>query len=130
MGISVTKAAHQTGLTRAGIIKAIRQGHLKATREGAYYRIAESDLAQFSTNRPRRGRPVQIPIDAKERLFVVAQTPPQTLGLEKWTLKLLQDQLRAEGVEVSAGYITGVLHEAGIRNSVLTSPRGRRKVVS
>ena len=127
MAISVTQAADKLGLTRAGIIKAINRGDIKAILDGKYYRVEDAELSKFAANRPRRGRPDQIPAENKERILAVAQTPPQSLGLERWTLELLRQKLRDEGVAVSQSYLADLLIEAGIRNGVLTSPRGRPK---
>lgn len=127
MEISVPQAAQRARLTRAGIIKAIKLGHLPAKRSGRCFRIDEADLAHFQAHRPKRGRPNQTDIRAKDKLLALAQTPPRSLGLDKWTLCFLKEALQASGFSLSTGTISAVLNDAGLRNLVLTSPRGRRK---
>jgi excisionase family DNA binding protein len=125
--MSVTEAAIACGVTRTGILLAIRKGAIEAKRVGQVFRVDPSTLERYKQSRPRRGRRSQTPQSHDDALLRLAQLPPQSLGLPRWTLDFLARQLaQRDNIQMTTGRISDVLRTSGLRDKVLTSHRGRR----
>ena len=55
--LNMSQAAREIGITRAGVLYAIKKGLLKAEKHGPYYLISQAEVERYKKNRPPVGRP-------------------------------------------------------------------------
>jgi len=53
----MAQAAKEIGLTRAGVLYAIKKNLLNAEKHGPYYLVTRSEVERYKKNRPPIGRP-------------------------------------------------------------------------
>ena len=55
--LNMAQAAKEIGLTRAGVLYAIKKNLLNAEKHGPYYLITRSEVERYKKHRPAIGRP-------------------------------------------------------------------------
>jgi excisionase family DNA binding protein len=55
--LSMAQAAKEIGITRAGVLYAIKEDLLKAKKHGPYYLITRDEVERYKKQRPAIGRP-------------------------------------------------------------------------
>ena len=55
--ISMAQAAREVGITRAGILYAVKKRILLAEKHGPYWLLDRKDVQHYRKNRPTLGRP-------------------------------------------------------------------------
>ena len=55
--LNMAQAAREIGITRAGVLYAVKKGILPAEKHGPYWLLDRKDVQHYRKNRPALGRP-------------------------------------------------------------------------